>query len=490
MQCKANKKRKVVKGEEQMNVVVIITDSLRVDHLGCYGSHVQTPNLDALAAEGTVFLNSYAENLPTLPARRSFWTGKYYFHEAGWQPFSYSDYLLAEMLWDRGFTSALISDTYHMHKPVYNCGRGFDTVVWVRGQEYDPWITDVAVDVSRSPVHRLRHGEGRESDEIWEERFAQYLRNSTVRKKEEDYCTPRTIEEAIRWLEQVTKNQKDHLFLWVDLFDPHEPWDPPAPFDRMYTDPEYTGPDLVDPVPGDIEGYMTAEEVQHTRNLYAGEVSFVDKWIGVLLEALKDTGIYDDTLIIHTSDHGEPLGEHGYIRKARPWNYEELVHTPLIIRCPGGLGAGKRIDAMVQSVDLLPTILDIAGVTPPEEFIFTEPAQSGRSANIFPQDLPTHRLPVTFHGKSMKPLLTGEIDSLRDFAYSGHHNREWTIRDKNWSFLLPIDGSRPPELYDRREDPLEQKNVIEEYPEVAEQLELELYRFVQKLRQEKENPSS
>jgi len=299
-----------------MNVVVIINDSLRADYVGCYGGRVQTPNIDHLAAEGVKFTRAYSENLPTLPTRRAWWTGKYHFHHAGWQPFTSDDYLLAEVLWDRGYTSALITDVYHMHKPVYNCGRGFDTTVFVRGQEYDPWIVDptIDVDVDASPVHRLRHisepqsGDDiwRESDEVWRERFAQYLRNRTEINNEADCCVARVAKEAIRWLEYITQKQKDRLFLWVDMFDPHEPWDPPAPYDRMYTNPEYEGPDLVDPVAGEVDGYMTPEEVQHTADLYAGEVTMCDKYVGQILGAIAELGIDDNTLIIHTSDHGEP----------------------------------------------------------------------------------------------------------------------------------------------------------------------------------------
>ncbi len=132
-----------------MNVIVIVTDSLRADHCSCYpmavsynGQKVATPHLDGLAADGTMFLHAYSESLPTLPARTTWWTGRVGFPFRGWQTFEPSDYLLAEVLWDKGFTSALITDTYHAHKPVYNCGCGFDTVMWVRGQEYDPWIVD------------------------------------------------------------------------------------------------------------------------------------------------------------------------------------------------------------------------------------------------------------------------------------------------------------------------------------------------------------
>ncbi len=469
-----------------MNIITIITDSLRVDHVGCYGSHVKTPNIDRLASEGTKFLRAYSENLPTMPTRRGWWTGKYHFHEAGWQPFTEDDYLMAEILWDQGFTSAFITDVYHMHKPIYNCGRGFDTTVFVRGQEYDPWIVDpnIKVNADESPIHRLRGGDGRGSDKIWRKNIEQYLKNCTVRKTEEDYYVARVAKEAIRWLEHITVQQKDNLFLWVDMFDPHEPWDPPAPYNRMYTDPNYTGPDLVDPVPGDVEGYMTPAELQHTLNLYAGEVTFVDKWVGILLDRIRELGLYDNSLIIHSTDHGEPFGEHGYIRKVRPRNYEELIHIPWIIRHPDGIGAGKEIDAIVQTVDLLPTVLEAVGIRSDKLTLkFTEPDQSGKSASIFPQNLVTRQQRQVLSGCNLMPLMEGKTDYVRDLAFGGHHNREWYARSKEWTYLLPIDGSRPPELYNRATDPGEQNNVIREYPDMALGLELELRRFVDVLQQ-------
>ena len=469
-----------------MNVVAVVTDSLRADCVGCYGSHVQTPSLDALAADGAVFLNAYCENLPTLPTRRAWWTGKYHFHRDGWQPFAGSDYLLAEILWDRGWTTALIADVYHMHKPVYNCGRGFDTVHWVRGQEYDPWVVDedLVVNVDTSPVHRLKHGEGRESDETWRLRFAQYLKNRTRVQCEEDTYCARTVQQAMAWLDGVTQHQRDHLFLWVDLFDPHEPWDPPPPYDHMYRPAGYSGPDIVDPVPGDVAGYMTPEEVANTKSLYCGEVTLVDKWVGILHEKLKALGIWDDTMVIHLSDHGEPFGEHGYIRKAFPRGYQELVRMPWIIRHPDGIGRGRRIDGLVQSVDLMPTLLDFMDIDASDlELTYTEPQQSSTSRNIFPQDLPTHRRRVALTGHSLAPMMVGQADEVRDFICGGHHNREWFIKDHEWSLLLPIDGSRPPELYCLTTDPGEHDNVIHQHPDIAARMEVAVHRFIRDLDQ-------
>jgi hypothetical protein len=114
---------------------------------------------------------------------------------------------------------------------------------------------------------------------------------------------------------------------------------------------------------------------------------------------------------------------------------------------------------------------------------FTEPDQSGKSEVIFPQDLVTHQQRQVLGGCNLMPLMAGDADHVRDLAFGGHHNREWYARSKEWTYLLPIDGSRPPELYHRATDPGERRNVISEYPDMAMGLELELRRFVDELQQ-------
>jgi len=458
-----------------MNVVVIVTDSLRADHTGYMnlGGRAQTRNLDRFAAEATVFEHYYPENLPTLPVRTAWWTGLWGYPVKGWQPFQLGDVLLAEVLWDKGYTSALVADTYHMHKPVYGAGRGFDSVFWIRGQEYDPWILDVEVDLDSNPYHRLR---GDETDVRWRPLFEQYLRNATTLKREEDYYVARTIRTAVEWLERITQQQKDRLFLWVDCFDPHEAWDPPEPYWSMYKPAGYSGAELVDPVPGLGEGYMTAEEVERTRTLYAGEVTLVDKWVGVLLDRMRELGLFENTLIIHVTDHGEPFGEHGIIRKALPWNYEELVRSPLAIRHPGGIGAGKRVTAFAQSVDLMPTILDFLGLPTTLQQHYRAPGK-----DLFPQDVIAASKAVTLEGESMLPLLSGAKKKIRDFAYIGHHGLSWTIRTKEWSFHLNLKTSER-QLFDLQHDPGEQRNVLSDNAVTARDLELELRRHADQVR--------
>lgn len=446
-----------------MNVIVLVTDSLRKDQLGCYGSSTKTPNIDSLARAGVILHNVYSENLPTMPMRRGWWTGEYHFHEAGWQPFPEEDKLLAEVLWDKGFTSALVTDTYHMHKPGYNCSRGFDSTFFIRGQEYDPWLVDAdpAYKIESSPIHRLRPSHSQ--NKLWRQRFQQYLQNCSYRKSEEDYFAPRVMKQAINWLDRVTKKKKDKLFLWVDMFDPHEPWDPPQQYRKMYRDPDYNGPDLVDPVPGAVEGYMTEAELENTINLYRAEVTFVDKWIGYLLEKIKDLGIDDNTLIIHTSDHGEPFGEHGYIRKCRPNNYQYLVNIPWIIRPPQPL-AENEINSMVQSIDMMPTILDFLNI---DVDLWQ---REGRTEENSEWNNP-------LAGQSLLPVLRGKRENIRDYVCGGHYGQQWYIKNQEWSYLLPLTSDHTPELYRLQEDPEEQNNLVDKHPEIGEHLELKLRRF-------------
>ena len=444
-----------------MNVIVIVTDSLRQDHLGCYGNKwIRTPNIDKFSSEATIFDCMYPEGLPTLPVRTAWFTGKYTFPFRGWQKLEPTDILLSELLWDKGYTSALVTDTYHMHRPPMGYGRGFDYVKFIRGQEHDPHIVDdnVKVDFNRFWKNPSKD---RDWNKNYRELFQQYLRNISQWdwSKDENHFVAQVVKSSLDWLSSQRK--KDHLFLWLDCFDPHEPWDPPEEYVQMY-DPHYQGKDIIHPIPGLVEGYLEKAELQHIKALYAGEVSLVDKWVGIFLDELRRLELFNNTLIIYTSDHGEPLGEHGIIRKARPWLYQELVRVPFILRHPE-IGHGRRLDALVQTPDLMPTVLDFFNM----------------------------EIPNALHGASLLPLVSGKVKKLRDYSYLGIHERCWCIKNHDWSYMFWFESKKyldiwPAQLYDLEEDPEEQNNVIKEHPEVAEKLELELRRFVDSL-QEKES---
>jgi len=384
-----------------MNVIVIVTDSLRQDHLGCYGNPwIQTPHSDALAAESTLFTAAYSEGIATIPTRTSFFTGRYTFPYRGWQRLEPDDVLLAEVLWDQNYDTALVSDTYHMHKPGMGFGRGFDHVHWIRGQEGgDPYTWDPHAPVDDSRYIFKDDGRGG----IWGDVYQAYLRNTAHWQGEEDTFVAQVVRAGLRWLE--SRRRKDRLFLWLDAFDPHEPWNPPQPYLTMYGEDD-PGPYLIYPCPGPTEGYLSAAEIQQIRNIYAGKVTLADKWVGVFLQGLKDLGLYEDSLIIRTTDHGKPLGEHGLMRQLRPWPYQVVVNFPLMIRHPEGVGKGRVVHGYVQPPDVAPTILDYLGV----------------------------EVPATMQGASLLPLVRGERETVRDAAYvmgNGSTFCGWTAGPQN-----------------------------------------------------------
>jgi len=424
-----------------VNVIGIMLDSLRQDHLGCYGNDwIETPNLDGLAKESVVFDNAYPEGLPTIPVRTQLWTGQCTLAFRPWQPLAKEDVTGAEILRAHGYLTALIADTYHIFKPDMNFHRGFDVFRWIRGQEADAYRSGPA---DRNLDDFVTPGM---ADSRTARMLEQYLKNTTGRKGPDDYFPAQVMNEAIRWLEANRHNEP--FFLWVDSFDPHEPWDPPPPYDTQYMDPSYKGKKLLHPKYGEVD-WMTEEELKAVRALYAGEVSFVDAGLGKLLDKMKELRLDRDTLVVVLSDHGHPHGDHGKIMKSDDNLYSELLRIPLLIRHPEGAGAGQRIEALVQTQDVLPTILDLLGIPPA----------------------------VPMHGESLWPLVTGQRQDIRDHIVSGYHpSQHRVVRDKEWSFILRPEGEAD-ELYNLVHDPKEKENVIEKHPDIAKRLRAKLGRY-------------
>ncbi len=219
-----------------MNIIFILIDTLRRDHLGCYGNEwIQTPHLDALAQKSVVFDNAYLGSYPCMPARRDMWTGRF------------------------EFTSMVISDHYHMwERGSGNYFFNFSGAEFIRGQENDLWITDPDIpveypgDPERMARHALRPGS-----------FARYKRNTAHFRVEEDYFAPQVFRKASDWVER-NRHLKD-FFLLLEVFDPHEPFDPPFPYNEMYN-PGYEGQRFIWPTYGKSDLY-SAEELQEIRAL-------------------------------------------------------------------------------------------------------------------------------------------------------------------------------------------------------------------------------
>ena len=509
------------------NVVLIMLDTLQFNYLGCYGNKVvKTPNIDRLARQGFLFENAYSEGLPTVPVRRALMTGRFTLPYGGWQPLAPDDTTVADIMWGKNMQTALVYDTPPMRLPKYGYSRGFDFVSFNPGQELDHTsFADVPLDPALKPEDYTsptmvfnEKGEVIDDDstQLLDE-IGCFLRQQQFRKPEDSYIS-RVMTDAQNWLSNRRDKTRPFL-LWVDSFDPHEPWDPesvwkgePCPYD-----PEYVGNPLVLAPWTPIEGRITERECEHIRALYMEKVELVDKWIGNLLDSIREQGLWDETMVIITSDHGQPMGNgehgHGIMRKCRPWPYEELVHVPLLIHVPG-LEGGKRIESFVQNVDVTATMMDALGYG---QSALSEAGHEG--IQTYGAD--------EMHGISLLPVMRGETDTVREVAIAGYYGMSWSLITKDWSYIhwlkndidtdemnrLFYDGSgkggnagrqsaelemkeemwtcvqgaevtvpEQDELYDRRADPFQLNNLAGEHPEKAKELLQQLKLYIGELR--------
>ena len=434
-----------------MNLVLIVSDTLRWDYIGAYGNdRVRTPNLDRLAAESAVFEDAYAEGLPTLPARRVLLTGrpifpfKFISQESdmvqlpGWHPLFEEDVTLSEALREHDFIGAFVTDVYHMMKPNKNFHRGFEHWYWVRGQEDDPFALRDEEQV-RDMLDQAAPQADRFRKRHW---LIQHLMNRKDWQTEADTSVARVMSHAAQWVESYTMDNP--FFLYVDCFDPHEPWDPPLEDAKLY-DPDYEGLDGL--VPGGMTTNMTEEQVRHIEAAYAGEVTLVDRWVGRLLDAIRQKGVLDDTLVVFTTDHGCMMGEQGEIHKGEDRLRNQCTRLPLFIRHPEGEGAGKRVGGFVQHQDIMPTALHLLGIEPPERVL---------GANVW-------------------PMVTSGAQAPRDTIVTsfGHHA---SVRTAKWNYVrpwtpLPPDRRPRHDLYDLAADPEELTNVLADHEDTVKEFD-------------------
>ena len=360
-----------------MNIVLVILDSLRQDHVGVYGNDwIRTPCLDAFSQEAVRFTRCYPESLPTLPVRRALHTGlrTYPFHghrnqrgdfggAPGWGPIPEDQDTVAEMLGAEGYRTAFITDCYHQFKPSKNFHRGFQEWVWIRGQESDPYKS--GPDVPREVIARHML-EAPEENPGLADFLRTYLANTSGRRTERDYFGPQVFREASRWL--CDNHNAERFFLAVDSFDPHEPWDPPIYYRRMYEQNE-DAVDLIHSLYGPWEGSIGRRELKRIQANYAGEVTMVDRWFGHFMDTLRASGRLDDTIVAVISDHGHNLGydpgDKGLVGKQGHPMTHAVADLVMMLRLPDGQGAGQAYDGLLLDCDLTATLLSLVGVTPP-----------------------------------------------------------------------------------------------------------------------------
>ena len=402
------------------NVVVVMLDTLQFNYLGCYGnSWIRTPHIDRFSKQGVLFENAYTEGLPTIPCRRAMFTGRYTLPFKGWSELDTDDTTIADLCWGRPIETALIHDSGPMRLPKFGYARGFDNVHFIHGHETDHqyYAQDKLFGLRAEDYfedHVMQSADALLGERVVRPLLNQvecHLKERQYWKSDDDQHVSKVMKAASRYLEGVDRNKS--FFLWVDSFDPHEPWDPPSVYDPATPcpyDPDYTGKDMFLPIQGHVKDLYTEPELHHIRMLYAEKVTMVDKWFGWFMDRLRALGLEENTLVLLVSDHGCPMGNgehgHGIMRKCRPWPYEELAHIPVIMRGPG-LPTGTRVRGFVQSCDVAPTVVDWLGI------------------GVHP----------SMQGKTLLPLAKGDVETLRDFAIAGYFRYSWSIITEEWSFI-------------------------------------------------------
>ncbi|MGO8787462.1 MAG: sulfatase-like hydrolase/transferase [Terriglobia bacterium] len=455
-----------------LNLIFIVSDTFRRDNLGCYGQKwlesLETPNLDRFAQQAAIFDDFYAELLPTIPLRRTLYTGRrgipaFYFpqHEPvqlpGWHPLYYEDVTIAEMLQEAGYISTLIGDLYHEFKPGRNFQRGFQSYRYIRGQEFDAYGTSPhgLLDVSDivSPDY-LAASPGLHKF------LSQYKANANLWRQQGESLAQIVAQTAIDWLRENFRQRP--FYMQVEFFDPHEPWDPPARFLEKYL-PQATGPSYIEPP---YDTLALPEPIkQRFRANYAGETNCVDTWIGNLLSLIGELGLFENSIVVFMADHGAMLGERGQFLKGPDKLRGQVTHIPLLVRTPGKQFAGKRVQGFIQPPDVMPTVMHLLDLKPPSR--------------------------VT--GSNLWPLATGETKGDRNYVVQTYG---WVgaVRDKEWSYTeiwkpearqdkYSVSPGAPPapykpQLYNLQQDPQELTDVADKYPDVARRYSAKLKEYV------------
>ena len=449
---RAARVRKVKRGEAP-NLLLVIVDSIRADHLGSYGRrNAHTPNFDALARESLRFTHAYPESFPTGPARATIYGGRRLFPFADW----------------RGPPADMPGTPGWQDIPVQNLVTTLRAAGWFTGLAVDtPWVLVPSQKPFQQALHRYvpipgqtgtvtkpaslisdaelaRHVPPKILNSSSGQKMRQYLANQVGRRSEADYLPARVFTAGMGLLEEANRQRKPFA-LMLDCFDPHEPWDPPDKYVKLHGGDVNRAWD-----PGTVLNGTTATnglapaDVAQMKALYRAELSMADHWFGNFMQRLHELDLERETLILFLSDHGFLLGERGYVAKMATQCHPELIHVPLMIRDPEGRGAGKTTDYLTQTQDVATTLL--------------------RAGTV--------RRPDFMDGQNLLPLLEGRRGKrkLKRRTYvTGSYSSIVFARDRRWSYMGDNQNADP-QLFDHRRDPREVRDLAAARPAQARRM--------------------
>jgi arylsulfatase A-like enzyme len=436
---------------ERPNVVVLVLDTLRADHVGAYGGRALTPNIDTLAHRGLRFARVFNEAMPTIPARRSIMTGRRVFpfrrwrrHPGlvgapGWEPIADVRSTFTSVMKRHGYWTAYVTDNpFLVHAGVFRRFReSFDVFANTRTR----MSAERLEAVTRADVHRWLVPEARIAG--LPEKMRRYIaRTSGYWRDETRSLAARTYTTGGAVLERALRRQP--FALVVDSFEPHEPWTPPRHYIDLYRDRRYRGSEpgiaLYNPVRRWLSEARAPEVVTRLRDVYAAEVTMTDRWLGVFLDQLDTLGLRSNTIVMLTADHGHLLGDHGWTGKSPMVLHPPLIQTPLILADPRGRMAGRTAGYFASTHDIAPTLLAMSGL----------------------------RRPKVMNGVNLAPLLRGEAPPARKLAYGGYGNY-FFARTSRWALISDNRALRP-RLFNLQTDPRERHNVAKRHPALVRRL--------------------
>jgi arylsulfatase A-like enzyme len=385
------------------HAVVLLLDSLNRHLLGAYGGReFDTPNLDGFARRAVRFDRHYAGSLPCMPARHDILCGALDFLWRPWGSIELWECAITRVLRKAGVMTKLVTDHPHLFETGgENYHTDFGAWDYLRGHESDAWRTRPDPSWLGAPSF----GRG----------WTPYDDSRGWFHGEVDFPGPRTMAAAARWLDEEARHHERFL-LFVDEFDPHEPFDTPEPWASRY-DPEWQGPHLVWPpyaADARARGVLDARQARQIRACYGAKLAMIDHWLGRVFDALERNGLWRDTVVIVCTDHGHYLGEHDTWGKPAVPVRRALGHIPLLVAWPGV--APRAVPALTTNVDLFATLSDVFGVSV------------------------AHRT----HGRSLAPLVRGEATRVRDAALLGVWGREVHLVDERHVYARAPAGENLP----------------------------------------------
>lgn len=417
-----------------MNVIVILCDTLRRDHCGPYSGgrplnecwsreappwRVPTPAMDRLGERGIVFDNCWCGSTPCMPARRDLYTGRYEFLERGWGPLEEDDADLPRQVsgppnrslrWsaDQGYrVSYLLTDHFHLwEQGAGNYHMGYTGFDFVRGIEADAYRTD-PVEFPCPANDRLG-------------KLERHWRNvHFVRQDEGDYFCAQVVSRACDWL--ARNHTHRDFYLHLDIFDPHEPWDPPEHILKQFDPRGYAVPGVGGAGPyAPWRDKLSEDRFLALRARYAAKTVFLDRQLGRLLDTMDRLDLWRNTLVVLTTDHGTYNGDHGRMGKLQTHEHDAVGHIPFVVAHPDCAG-GQRRGQLVQLVDLFPTVLAAVG-------------------RPLPEPVPGRPL----HGLDLLPVLADARTPTRPYALCGQFGHSVTITNGEWILhQSPVAGNQP-----------------------------------------------